>query len=256
MPVKVVILAGGLGTRLVDESQTVPKPMVDVGGRPILWHIMSHYAFFGHSEFVVCLGYRGEVIKRYFLEYAHSGRDVSVSTSSGHIELHDGVRHDWVVHLIDTGAATGTGGRVKRVKEWLGDDHFLLTYGDGVSTVDLDALVSFHLEQGRAATVTAVRPPPRFGGLELDGSRVAHFSEKRMSEGWINGGFMVLSPAVVDQVPDEAASLELEVLEGMAESGDLAAFRHDGFWQCVDTPRDLRKLRDLWAEGAPPWKMW
>lgn len=252
---KVVILAGGLGSRLADENQTTPKPMVDIGGRPILSHIMAHYAHYGHTEFVVCLGYRGDVIKRYFLEYANCGSDVTISLSNGQVRLHEGVRQNWVVHLIDTGMATGTGGRVKRVKEWLGEDEFLLTYGDGVSTVDLDELVRFHRANGRSATVTAVRPPPRFGGLQLDGSRVLSFSEKRMSEGWINGGFMVLTPGVVDQVPSEEASLELDVFEGLAQQGDLAAFRHDGFWQCVDTPRDLRILRDLWATGAPPWRM-
>jgi glucose-1-phosphate cytidylyltransferase len=253
---KVVILAGGLGTRLANETTPTPKPMVEIGGRPILWHIMQHYAHYGHSEFLVCLGYRGDVVKRYFFEYAQFGGDVTVSTATGGIEVHDGPREQWTVHLIDTGPTTDTGGRVKRMKDWLDDDHFLLTYGDGVSNVDLDALVRFHGSHGRLATVTAVRPPARFGGLELEGDRVSEFSEKRMSEGWINGGFMVLSSAVLDQISGDDASLELDLLESLAQHGELAAFRHDGFWQCMDTPRDVRLLSHLWESGDPPWKTW
>lgn len=251
-----VILAGGLGTRLADEYERTPKPMVEIGGRPILWHIMAYYAHFGHCEFLVCLGYRGTVIKRYFVEYAHFGTDVTVSTGTGQVLQHEGPRDNWTLHLIDTGIDTNTGGRVKRLKDWLSDEHFMLTYGDGLTTVDLHQLADFHLSHGRLATVTAVRPPARYGGLELDGSWVTRFSEKRISEGWINGGFMVLSRAVLDEISGDDASLELDVLESLAQREQLSALRHQGFWQCMDTPRDVRTLRALWDNGSPPWRIW
>ncbi|HEX3542538.1 MAG TPA: glucose-1-phosphate cytidylyltransferase [Acidimicrobiales bacterium] len=253
---KVVILAGGLGTRLADDAQSPPKPMVQIGTHPILWHIMQHYGVYGHNEFLICLGYRGDIVKRYFAEQAQVGTDITVSTATGEITRHAGPRTDWVVHLVDTGLSTNTGGRVKRLKQWLDDDDFLLTYGDGVATVDLERLLAFHRSHDRIATVTAVRPPARYGGLLLNGDFVSHFSEKRISEGWINGGFMVLSREILDHIPGDDTNLELDVLEGLAEQEQLAAYRHEGFWQCMDTPRDVRTLLDLWNGGAPPWKTW
>jgi glucose-1-phosphate cytidylyltransferase len=222
----------------------------------MLWHIMQHYAQYGHNEFVICLGYQGDVVKRYFFEQSQFGGDLTIATASGVLTQHDAPRQDWVIHLVDTGIGTGTGGRVKRIKDWLDGDLFMLTYGDGVATVDFDRLIAFHVASKCVATVTAVRPRARFGGLELDGDSVVGFGEKRISEGWINGGFMVLSRAIVDQISGDDDSLETDVLEVLSTRGELAAYCHEGFWQCMDTPRDVRTLVDLWNSGAPPWKTW
>lgn len=253
---KVVILAGGLGTRLLDENELVPKPMVTIGDRPILWHIMRSYAASGFNEFIVCLGFRGDVIKRFFLDYSQTAASaVTVRTGDGRVEVHGRREQDWTVHLVDTGLATATGGRVRRLREWLPDDEpFLLTYGDGVSDLDVNDLLRFHDEQRMLATVTAVRPPARFGGLEIQGDRVTSFSEKpQIGEGWINGGFMVMSSSVVDEIEGDDTVLESDVLEDLASRGELAAYRYDGFWQCMDTPRDRRLLEQLWESGSPPW---
>ncbi len=254
---KVVILAGGLGTRLAEETDVKPKPMVDIGGQPILWHIMKHYAHYGFREFIVALGYRGEVIKRYFLDYHHLAGSMTISLAEGVLKAHETRLEDWIVHLIETGLDTQTGGRVKRLQSWLGDETFMLTYGDGVSSVDLRALLAFHRSMGRIGTVTAVRPPARFGGLDLDGDLVSQFLEKpQIGEGWINGGFMVFEPAIFDYLDDDASILETDGLERLAVRSQLAGYRHADYWQCMDTLRDLRQLRAHWDSGRAPWKAW
>ena len=254
---KVVILAGGLGTRLAEETESVPKPMVEIGGRPLLWHIMRHYARYGHKEFYIALGYKGDIIKRYFLDYRSVNGELTINLASGAVRVEDGECEDWLVHLIDTGLKTNTGGRVRRLKSWLCEEPFMLTYGDGVSDVDLDDLLRYHRAQKLLATVTAVRPPSRFGGLTFDGGRVAQFTEKpQIGEGWINGGFFVFEPAVLNLLEGDAASLEIDLLAGLAAEGQLAGYRHEGFWQCMDTLRDRRLLEQLWADGDPPWKTW
>jgi glucose-1-phosphate cytidylyltransferase len=251
---KTVILAGGAGTRLAEETEVRPKPMVDIGGRPILWHVMSVYAAYGFKEFVVALGYKGEEIKRYFLNHYHVRSDLTVDLRSGEVGVHGDPDDDWILHLIDTGQATMTGGRVKRLAEWI-DGTFMLTYGDGVGDVDVAELVNFHRSHGKLATITAVRPPARFGGLAMDGDAVESFTEKpQIGEGWINGGFFVLEPAVIDLIDGDETSFEREPLERLAKDGELMAFRHDGFWQCMDTLRDLRLIRELWDEGDAPWR--
>ena len=253
---KVVILAGGLGTRLSEETALKPKPMVEIGGIPILWHIMEHYAQQGFQEFCIALGYKGEVIKRYFQDYCLLDGDVTVHLGERRVEIRSPLERDWIVHLIPTGAQTPTGSRVKRLESWLGNEPFMLTYGDGVSNVDLGALLRFHRAQGRLATVTAVRPPARFGGLVLDGDRVTQFREKpQIGEGWINGGFMVFEPEVFRYLREDDTVLESDALEQIAADGQLAAYRHEDFWQCMDTLRDLRLLEGLWESGSPPWKM-
>jgi glucose-1-phosphate cytidylyltransferase len=255
---KTVILAGGLGTRLAEETDLKPKPMVEIGGRPILWHIMKHYAHYGFDEFVVPLGYRGDLIRRYFLDYATFRTNISVDLGSGRVELEDQVpTESWRVHLIETGDKTNTGGRLLQLRRWLEGETFFLTYGDGVSNVDLDRLLAFHRAHGRLATVTAVRPPARFGGLQLDGDRVTAFTEKpEASEGWINGGFFVFEPAVFRYLRGLDDSLEHDALARIAADGQLRAFRHPEFWQSMDTLRDLRLLQTLWESDNPPWKLW
>ena len=254
---KVVILAGGLGTRLAEETEVRPKPMVEIGGRPILWHIMKHYAHYGFKEFVVALGYKGDLVKHYFLDYYNLNGSMTIDLSTGRVESLRRSPEDWTVHLVDTGMETGTGGRVKRLEAWLRGGTFMLTYGDGVSDVDLVELLRFHRSHGRMATVTAVRPPARFGGITFDGDLVAGFTEKpQIGEGWINGGFMVLEPQVLDYLDGDASALEVDGLERLAKQGQLAAYRHDRFWQCMDTLRDKRLLESLWQQGAAPWKVW
>ena len=254
---KVVILAGGLGTRLAEETEVKPKPMVEIGGRPILWHILKHYAQYGFKEFVIALGYRGEAIKQFFRDYHALNGDMTVRLREGLAERHLQEPDDWTVHLIDTGLHTQTGGRVARLRKWLGDEPFMLTYGDSVSNVNLRDLLAFHRSCGRCATVTAVRPPARFGGLVFDGDLVAEFTAKpQTGEGWINGGFMVLQPDIFAHIDGDDASLELNTLEPLARQGQLAAYRHDGFWQCMDTLRDKRQLEQLWREGRAPWQVW
>ncbi|MGE0710998.1 MAG: glucose-1-phosphate cytidylyltransferase [Planctomycetota bacterium] len=252
---QVAILAGGYGTRLGTETQARPKPMVEIGGRPILWHIMKLYAAQGFSEFVVALGYKGDCIKRYLLEYAALHSDLTVRTN-GEVERHDAVE-DWTVRLIDTGLNTQTGGRIKRLEPHLGGETFMLTWGDGVADVNLTELLAFHRAHGKLATVTAVRPPARFGHLCFDGDRVAEFSEKpQAAEGWINGAFFVLEPGVFDYIACDKTHWEREPMTALAREGQLMAYRHEGFWQCMDTPRDHALLQELWDSGAAPWKSW
>jgi glucose-1-phosphate cytidylyltransferase len=252
---KTVILAGGLGTRLAEETEVRPKPMIEIGGQPILWHILKHYACHGFREFLVALGYKSEVVKRWFVDYCGLTGSLSIDLSRGTVDTHGRPREDWVVHLLDTGVSTNTGGRLLRLRRWLGDGTFLLTYGDGVADVDIAALVAFHRSHGRIATLTAVRPPARFGGLKFDGDLIREFTEKpQTGEGWINGGFMVFEPAVFDYLDDDDTSLEAHALERLARDRQLAAFRHDGFWQCMDTLRDKRYLENLWQQGRAPWR--
>jgi glucose-1-phosphate cytidylyltransferase len=252
---KTVILAGGLGTRLAEETDLRPKPMVEIGGRPILWHIMQHYWGYGFKEFVLALGYKSEVVRRFFVDYSSLLNNMSIRLVSGQIEYHDRAPEDWTVHLLNTGLHTNTGGRIKRLESWLRDGTFMLTYGDGVSDIDLHALAQFHRKHGRVVTLSAVRPPGRFGGLTLQGSVVEHFSEKpQTGEGWINGGFMVCEPEVFDYLDDDNTSLEGDALMRLAREGNLAAYRHYGFWQCMDTLRDKRFLDKLLQEQRAPWK--
>jgi glucose-1-phosphate cytidylyltransferase len=255
---KSVILAGGLGTRLAEETDVKPKPMVEIGGRPILWHIMKHYGHFGVDEFVVPLGYRGDVIRRYFLDYAAFRSSISIDLRSGHVEFEDQTPIEpWRVHLVETGDLTQTGGRLSLLERWLKDGTFFLTYGDGVCDVNITDLLAFHRAHGRVATVTAVRPPARFGGLQLKEDRVTEFAEKpEISEGWINGGFLVFEPSVFEYLQGADVSLELDVLSRLARADQLRAFQHTGFWQCMDTLRDVRLLQSLWLTESPPWRLW
>lgn len=254
---KVVILAGGLGTRLSEETASRPKPMVEVGGHPILWHIMKIYSTFGLKDFIICLGYKGYVITEFFANYQLHASDVTVDIGRGTIDTHSSRAEDWRVTLVDTGSDTMTGGRVSRVRDHIGDEPFCLTYGDGVADIDIGELLKFHASHGREATVTAVRPPGRFGALDLDGEQVRGFIEKPQGDGsWINGGFFVLSPKVLDRIGGDATVWEQDPLEGLARDGQLAAYRHEGFWQPMDTLRDKRHLDDLWAENHAPWRTW
>lgn len=254
---KVAILAGGLGTRLAEETVTRPKPMVEVGNQPILWHIMKHYEHYGFDEFVVALGYKGEYIKRWMVDYVSLASDLTVRGSDGSVESLEPGGEDWTVSLVDTGQPTATGGRIKRLRSHLESSTFMLTWGDGVSDVDLDALLEFHRSHGKLATMTAVRPPARFGHLELDGDMISEFSEKpQAGEGWINGAFFVLEPGVFDYIDGDDTQWEKEPLEHLAKDGQLMAYRHHGFWQCMDTIRDKKLLEQLWDDGNAPWKSW
>jgi glucose-1-phosphate cytidylyltransferase len=254
---KVAILAGGLGTRLSEETDIRPKPMVEVGGQPLIWHIMKHYESHGFSDFFVALGYKGEHVKRYFLDYNALSGSINVSLQDGKVTPLGAVHEHWDVNLIDSGNETNTGGRLGRLAPWLHDETFMLTYGDGVSDVDVHKLVAFHREHGKLATITAVRPPSRFGEMVFDGADIVRFTEKpQMGEGWINGGFMVLEPQVLDMIEGDATSLEGDVLERLSEERQLVAYRHGSFWQCMDTLRDVRYLRGLWESGNPPWVTW
>ena len=252
---KVVILAGGMGTRLAEETEVRPKPMVEIGNRPILWHIMQRYAHYGFKEFVLALGYKGDTIKRYFRDYCDLHGNMTVRMRDGKVQVHERDAEDWDVHLIDTGLDVMTGGRVRRLEHLLKDSTFLLTYGDGVADVDLEALLSVHRKHGRIGTLTAVRPPARFGGLRFDGDNlVKEFTEKpQIGEGWINGGFMVFEPEVFRYLTNDQTILEAHVLERLATENQLAAYRHDGFWQCMDTMRDVKVLQAIWETGRPPW---
>jgi glucose-1-phosphate cytidylyltransferase len=256
---KVGILAGGFGSRLAEETEIRPKPMVEIGGRPLLWHIMKHYGHHGFHEFVIALGYKGEHIKRYLVDYSALGGDLTVNLKTGGVQSHanGNGRLQWKADLIDTGQQTNTGGRIRRLAPYLGSETFMLTWGDGVSNVDLHRLLEFHRSHGKLATLTAVRPRARFGRLELDGDRVETFEEKPEGrEGWINGAFFVLEPGVFDYIDGDDTLFEREPLERLAVDGQLMAYRHTGFWQCMDTLRDKYLLNSLWESGEPPWKTW
>lgn len=255
---KAVILAGGYGTRISEESHLRPKPMVEIGGKPVLWHILKIFSAHGVNDFVICCGYKGYVIKEYFANYYLHLADVTFDMVNNRMEVHQNSAEPWRVTLIDTGEATMTGGRIRRVGDYVRDEEaFFMTYGDGVSDVDLGALLAFHREQGVLATLTAVQPPGRFGALNMDGTRVTHFEEKPQGDsGWINGGFFVLSPRVLDYIDGDHTVWERDPLERLSAEGQLAAYRHRGFWQPMDTLRDKTQLEDLWARGRAPWKVW
>jgi len=254
---KVAILAGGVGSRLSEETELKPKPMVEIGGRPILWHIMMHYACHGHKDFAVALGYKGEVLKKYMIDYASLSRDLSVHLGTGEIRRNGGATCDWTVDLVDTGVDTQTGGRIKRLAPYIGNETFLLTWGDGLSDVNINDLIHFHRSHGRLATLTAVRPTARFGHIELDGAVVTEFSEKPQTrEGWINGAFFVLEPEVFDYIDGDTSHFEKGPLESLARDGQLMAYRHTSFWQCMDTLREKKYLESLWDSGNAPWKIW
>ena len=257
---KVAILAGGRGTRLAEETTVKPKPMVEIGGRPILWHIMMHYSQHGFQDFVIALGYKGECIKRYMLDSANFHGDLTVQIGggqNGEILRHSEPHEPWTVELAETGDNTQTAGRIKRLAPYLNGGTFMLTWGDGVSDVDLSALLEFHKSHGRLLTVTAVRPPARYGHLVFDGDQVVEFSEKpQTAEGWINGAFFVCEPGIFDYIDGDQSVWEREPLERIAGDGQLMAYRHDSFWQCMDTMRDKVRLEELWQQPNPPWKVW
>lgn len=251
---KVILLAGGFGTRLAEYTDVIPKPMVPVGGKPILWHIMQTYARFGHKDFYVALGYKAEVIKEYFLNYRVLNADFSIDLASGTITQHQVDAVDWRVTLIDTGEKSMTGGRVKRLQKFIGNETCMLTYGDGVADIDLDALLAFHRNHGKMVTVSAVRPTARFGELEMNGTRVASFKEKPQThEGWINGGFFVIEPPFFEMIAGDNTFLEREPLENVAAMDELRAYKHDGFWQCMDTKRDKDNLEEMFLKGDALW---
>jgi glucose-1-phosphate cytidylyltransferase len=254
---KVVILAGGIGTRLQEETVVKPKPLVEIGERPILWHIMKHYDHYGFKEFMVALGYKGEVIKKYFLNYYHLNSSMTIDLATGKVITENCQSENWTVHLMETGLNTGTGGRVRRLMPRLKNETFMVTYGDGVSNVNLTDLLAFHRQSGRIATVTAVRPPARFGGITFNGNLAAHFTEKpQAGEGWINGGFLIFEPEVFEYIQSDQDDLAGNTLEQLAADGQLAAYKHDNFWQCMDTMRDKAYLERIWQEKQAPWKVW
>jgi glucose-1-phosphate cytidylyltransferase len=254
---KAVILAGGLGTRLAEETAVRPKPMVEVGGKPVLWHILKTYSHHGINDFVICLGYRGFVIKEYFANYFLHMSDVTFDLAENRMEVCHRHCEPWRVTLVDTGDSTQTGGRLKRVRDYLDDEAFCFTYGDGLADVNVRALVDFHHAQGRLATLTAVQPAGRFGALDIEGRLIRRFEEKPQGDGaWVNGGFFVLQPQAVDLIAGDSTVWEREPMEQLARDGELAAFTHRGFWQPMDTLRDKTRLEDLWLSGAAPWKVW
>jgi glucose-1-phosphate cytidylyltransferase len=255
---KAVILAGGLGTRLSEETILRPKPMVEVGGKPILWHIMNIHAANGVTEFIIAVGYKGEMIKEYFLNFYAINNDISIDLANGKTTIHDGNQPKWTVHIVDTGMSTQTGGRVKRLRQWIGDDEtFLLTYGDGVADVNLQGLIDFHNAHGRLATMTSVRSPARFGRIGFEGNQVTEFFEKpETGEGWINGGFFVLNRKTLDYIDGDDTAWERDPVERLARDGQLMGFKHYGFWSCMDTLREKNYLDEMWRSGKAPWKMW
>jgi glucose-1-phosphate cytidylyltransferase len=249
---KVLILAGGLGTRLGEQTEFLPKPLIKVGGKPILWHIMQTYALNKHKDFYLALGYKSEKIKEYFLNYSNLNSDITVNLSTGLVKPKYQSEEDWKITLVDTGEKTMTGGRVKRMKNYVGDETFMLTYGDGLANIDIDALLSFHKSHGKLITMTAVRPPARFGELELSSDQVLSFKEKpQLHDGWINGGYFVVEPQFFDLIAGDDTMLEREPIEKAVKLGEIMAYRHEGFWQCMDTKRDLELLESLWVKGAP-----
>jgi glucose-1-phosphate cytidylyltransferase len=253
---KAVILAGGLGTRISEESHLRPKPMIEIGGRPVLWHIMKIYARYGINDFVICLGYKGYIVKEYFANYFLHMSDVTFDLARNTMEVHERHVEPWRVTLVDTGLDTMTGGRLKRVRDYIGDETFCFTYGDGVANLDISALVDFHRRHGKSATITAIQPPGRYGALNLNGTTVENFQEKADGDGaWINGGFFVLEPGVLDYVEGDQTSWEGEPIVRLAQQGQLMAYQHRGFWQAMDTLRDKNHLEQLW-ETQPPWKVW
>ncbi len=253
---KVILLAGGFGTRLAEYTDVIPKPMVPVGGKPILWHIMQTYAHFGHKDFYVALGYKAELIKEYFLNYRPLNADFTVNLATGEVTAHQIAPVDWQVTLVNTGEASMTGGRVKRMQSYVGNETCMLTYGDGVADIDLDALLAFHRGHGKMVTVSAVRPTARFGELGINGSCVETFKEKpQMHDGWINGGYFVIEPEFFELMPGDSTVLEREPLEQVSQAGELMAYKHEGFWQCMDTKRDLDHLEYLWQRSEAPWKV-
>jgi glucose-1-phosphate cytidylyltransferase len=255
---KAVILAGGLGTRISEESQNRPKPMIEIGGKPILWHILKIYSAHGVNDFIICLGYKGYLIKEYFANYFLHMSDVTFHMDENRMEVHQKYSEPWKITLIDTGETTMTGGRLKRVAPYLKDEEaFFFTYGDGVADIDIKGLMAYHREQKTLASVTAVQPPGRWGSLDIQNNRVASFKEKPQGDGsWVNGGFFILSPKVIDYVKDDTTVWEQEPLEKLASTGQLAVYKHDGFWQPMDTLRDKVHLENLWASGKAPWKVW
>lgn len=255
---KVVLLAGGFGTRISEESYLKPKPMIEIAEMPILWHIMKGYSHYGFNEFVICCGYKQHVIKEWFADYYLHKSDITFDFTDGNkMEVHNNVAEPWKVTLVDTGLNTMTGGRIKRIQQYVGNETFLLTYGDGVSDVDVDKLVQFHRENGKMVTLTAVKPDGRFGVLDLRGNQVKSFREKSQNDmGWINAGFMVVEPQIFDFIEGDATTFEREPLEKVAALGELNAYKHNGFWQCMDTIRDKQKLEILWNSGKAPWKTW
>jgi len=255
--IPVVILCGGMGTRLAEQTEVRPKPLVEIGGRPMLWHIMKHYSRYGFNEFILALGYKGEMIKRYFLDFYTLRQDFTVTLDNGQVRMiGENNGEKWTVHLVDTGLETQTGGRLKRLESLLGKGAFMMTYGDGVCDVNLKELLRFHKEQKTLVTLTAVRPPARFGALEFHGSKITHFKEKStLHEGWINGGFFVIEPKALGYIRDNVM-WEHAPMETLAAEGKVGGYQHEGFWQCMDTARDLRYLESLWEEGNAPWKTW
>jgi glucose-1-phosphate cytidylyltransferase len=254
---KAIILAGGLGTRMSEETLIRPKPMVEIGGRPILWHIMKIYSHYGINDFVVCCGYKGYMLKEYFANYFLHNSDVTFDMSNNQMKIHQNHAEHWKVTLIDTGENTMTGGRLKRVANHIGDEDFCFTYGDGLSNVDIKRLINFHKLNQKKATLTAVKPPGRFGSLRLDNTKVLNFEEKPQGDGaWVNGGFFILSPQVIDYIGGDDTFWERKPLERLAHEGQLCAFLHDGFWQPMDTLRDKMLLEELWSSGKAPWKVW
>ena len=254
---KAVILAGGLGTRISEESHLKPKPMIEIGGKPIIWHIMKIYSHYGINDFVICLGYKGYVIKEYFANYFLHMSDVTFDMAENRMHIHQRHAEPWRVTLVDTGESTATGGRLKRVRDYLGDEAFCFTYGDGVSDIDIPALIAFHKQHGKLATVTAVQPPGRYGALDVQGQVVSGFQEKPLGDGgWINGGFFVLEPAVIDYIEDDATTWEFEPMRALASEGKLMSHLHRGFWQPMDTLRDRVFLEDRWKSGEAEWQLW
>lgn len=254
---KAVILAGGLGTRISEESHLKPKPMIEVGGKPIIWHIMKIYSHFGIHDFVICLGYKGYLLKEYFANYFLHMSDVTFDMAQNRMQIHDQYAEPWRVTLVDTGESTMTGGRLKRVRKYLGEETFCMTYGDGVADIDLAALLAFHRGHGKQATVTAVQPPGRFGALEIEGAQVRSFQEKPHGDGgWINGGFFVLEPSVLDSIEGDATIWEQEPMRQLAQHHELMSYFHHGFWQPMDTLRDRNLLEERWQSGHAPWQLW